>query len=125
MPPHRAKGLDKKPLGLRLPKFMGNLNLKNPIIRQVAVRKLRTVYQRRHHRFLGQKYAFLHKSLLYNLWLSCLAIALCFLSGVWVQIMVVCGVSPVSIIAAISFPLDFLVLFIGLLGIWDCNYLRL
>ncbi|KAJ7850959.1 hypothetical protein B0H13DRAFT_1905436 [Mycena leptocephala] len=55
-------------------------------------------------------------SLFCYVWLSFVAMVLCFLVATWAQIMAVTGISPGSILATTAFPLDFLVLFIGLLA---------
>lgn len=94
--------------------------LQTPILRRAAVLKQRTVHQWRRHRFLGRKHAkhaFLHTSLLCNYWLVCIAVLLCFLSATWGHTLAKTGISPTAIIAAILFPLDFVGLFIALLGI--------
>lgn len=48
------------------PKCMGNP--KNPIIRQSTIRKLRTVYRWRRHKFLGRKHEFMNTSSLCYIW---------------------------------------------------------
>jgi hypothetical protein len=95
--------MDKKsPL---LPKFIKHPP--DPTIRQSTVRKLRTVYQWKRHKCLGRKYAFKRMSLFCYVWLSFVAMVLCFLVATWAQIMAVTGISPGSILATTAFPLDF------------------
>ncbi|KAJ6576289.1 hypothetical protein B0H10DRAFT_1963532 [Mycena sp. CBHHK59/15] len=56
--------------------------LRNPINRQVAIRKQR-VYRWRRHMLLGKAFAFRRITSLCKIWLSCLALSLCLLSAIW------------------------------------------
>lgn len=95
--------------------------LQTPILRRSAVLKQRTVHRWRRHIFLGRKHAkqvFLRTSSLCNYWLSSFAALLCFLSATWGHLMADTEISRKSILAAMFFPLDFVLLFGTLLGIF-------
>ncbi|KAJ6607270.1 hypothetical protein B0H10DRAFT_1956369 [Mycena sp. CBHHK59/15] len=91
--------------------------LRNPINRQVAIRKQR-VYLWRRHILLGKTYAFRRTTSLCRIWLSCLALSLFLLSAIWSHLLANNG----SLwYITVTFPLDFMLMVVVVLDEVVCK----